>query len=145
LLTRHGFPVPPGFIITAPAYREFMAGAEDLFAVVNHFPYHDPAKMELESARLLDQISRLSLPASVAAEVRMRLADFPSGQAFSVRSSSTMEDLASPAFAGQHETFLSCSGESQILGRIKGCFLSLWSASETACRQPQGFGPRLAA
>src|SRR5438552_17040982 len=100
LLTRNAFPVPPGFIITAQAYHAFIADAVELLQSVNEFPFDDPAEMEVASAQLRESLSRLRLPVSVVAEVRMRLAEFPSGQTFSVRSSSTMEDLASAAFAG---------------------------------------------
>ena len=52
-------------------------------------------------------------------------------------SSSTMEDLASAAFAGQHETYLNCVGPAQILDRIKACFLSLWFDRAIAYRHQQ--------
>jgi pyruvate,water dikinase len=78
-------------------------------------------------------------------EVRARLRQFPVSQAFSVRSSSTMEDLASAAFAGQHETYLNCSGAEQILEKIKACFLSLWFDRAIAYRHQQGFDHSLAA
>src|SRR5256885_16238150 len=67
------------------------------------------------------------------------LQGYPVEQTFSVRSSSTMEDLASAAFAGQHESYLNCSGPDQILEKIKACFLSLWSARAMAYRQQQQF------
>src|SRR5438876_5929989 len=38
-LARDGFPVPPGFIITAQGYREFMAGAAGAIPSVNEFPF----------------------------------------------------------------------------------------------------------
>ena len=145
LLTRQGFPVPPGFIITAQAYREFIADALERLGSVNEFSFHDPAQVEIESASLRQALSLLSLPVSLVAEVRTRLHDFPTGQSFSVRSSSTMEDLAGAAFAGQHETFLNCAGEAQILEQIKACFLSLWSGRAIAYRRQHGFEHRLAA
>ena len=45
-----------------------------------------------------------------------------------MRPETTMEDLAAAAFAGQHETYLNCSGPDQIVEKIKGCYLSLWQA-----------------
>jgi len=56
-----------------------------------------------------------------------------------------MEDLASAAFAGQHETYLNCSGVEQILEKIKGCFLSLWFDRAVAYRHQQGFDHAMAA
>jgi phosphoenolpyruvate synthase/pyruvate phosphate dikinase len=56
-----------------------------------------------------------------------------------------MEDLASAAFAGQHETYLNCAGSDAVLGRIKDCFLSLWAGRAVAYRQQQRFDHQLAA
>jgi len=56
-----------------------------------------------------------------------------------------MEDLASAAFAGQHETYLNCVGPAQILDRIKACFLSLWFDRAIAYRHQQHFDHALAA
>src|SRR5207244_1768402 len=105
----------------------------------------DPGRLRAESKSLREQLGGLQLPAETIAEVRERLAGFPPSQPFSVRSSSTMEDLASAAFAGQHETYLNCSGAEQILKRIKDCFLSLWFDRAIAYRHQQGFDHSLAA
>ncbi len=56
-----------------------------------------------------------------------------------------MEDLASAAFAGQHETYLNCTGPARILDRIKACFLSLWFDRAIAYRHQQHFDHALAA
>jgi len=142
LLTRQGFPVPPGFVITAHAYREFIAEASEQLEAVEGLCADDAAQLEAGSAKLLAALSELSLPVSLIAEIRERLHDFSPNQCFSVRSSSTMEDLANAAFAGQHETFLNCQGEARILEKIKACFLSLWSARAIAYRRQQGFEHR---
>ncbi len=145
LLTQRGFPVPPGFVISAQAYREFMASAEPLLREVKDFHFDDPGILRAESDDLRQQLGSLQLPDEVVQEVRGRLEQFPTGQAFSVRSSSTMEDLAGAAFAGQHETYLNCSGPDRILDRIKACFMSLWFDRAIAYRHQQGFDHALAA
>ena len=145
LLTQWGFPVPPGFVVTAQAYRDFIAGGGELLRAVNRLPFHDAGLLRAESGRLREELSRLALPVEAAEEVRAQLSRFPEGQAFSVRSSSTLEDLAGAAFAGQHETYLNCSGAGQILEKIKACFLSLWLDRAIAYRHQQGFDHALAA
>jgi pyruvate,water dikinase len=145
ILTQRGFPVPPGFILTAEAYRDFIAGGRELLRNVNQLPFHDAGLLRAESGKLREALGRLSLPAAVVEEVWDQLRRFPEQQAFSVRSSSTMEDLASAAFAGQHETYLNCSGAEQILEKIKACFLSLWFDRAMAYRHQQGFDHALAA
>jgi pyruvate,water dikinase len=145
LLTQRGFPVSPGFILTAAAYRDFIAGGGGLLRAVNQLPFHDAGLLRAESEKLREGLGRLALPAAAAEEVRAQLSRFPEGQAFSVRSSSTMEDLAGAAFAGQHATYLNCSGAEQILEKIKACFLSLWLDRAIAYRHQQGFDHALAA
>jgi phosphohistidine swiveling domain-containing protein len=145
ILTQRGFPVPPGFIVTARVYRDFIAGGRDLLREVNQLPFDDAGRLRRESEKLRDALSGLSLPDAVVAEARARLSQVPVNQAFSVRSSSTMEDLASAAFAGQHETYLNCCGADQILEKIKACFLSLWFDRAIAYRHQQGFDHSLAA
>jgi pyruvate,water dikinase len=145
ILTQRGFPVPPGFILSAEAYRDFVAGGRELLRTVNQMPFHDAGLLRAASEKLRNALGLLSLPAAVVKEVRDQLGRFPERQAFSVRSSSTMEDLAGAAFAGQHETYLNCSGAERILEKIKACFLSLWFDRAMAYRHQQGFDHALAA
>jgi rifampicin phosphotransferase len=138
-LTQAGFPVPPGFILRAQAFREFIAAAPDLFSGLAQLPIDNPAALSTQAAVLRKDLSSLPLPASLASELREALADFPPQQAFSVRSSSTLEDLALAAFAGQYETFLNCIGEARILSAIKDCFLSFFSDRAIAYRAQRHF------
>ena len=144
-LWQRGFPVPPGFVVTAGAYRDFIRGAGALLQTVAELPFDDAARLRSASEQLRGGLQQLPLPDALVEEVRALLKDHPDGQAFSVRSSSTMEDLASAAFAGQHDTYLNCAGADQILERIKSCFLSLWQDRAIAYRQRQGFDHLLAA
>ncbi|MGH7968029.1 MAG: PEP/pyruvate-binding domain-containing protein, partial [Limisphaerales bacterium] len=145
LLTQRGFPVPPGFIVAAQAYRDFIAAGRGLLSEVAGFHFDAPAKLRRGSEILREELAKMKLPSEVEDEVSERLRNFAPDQAFSVRSSSTMEDLASAAFAGQHETYLNCVGPGQILDRIKACYLSLWSDRAIAYRHQQGFEHALAA
>jgi pyruvate,water dikinase len=144
LLTQRGFPVPPGFIVTAQTYRSFIGARRDLLAEVPAMAFADPGRLREQSEQLRARLAELPLPPEAVAEVRQHLGAFPPGQAFSVRSSSTMEDLASAAFAGQHETYLNCIGEEVIVKRIRDCFLSLWFDRAIAYRHQQGFDHALA-
>lgn len=145
LLSQRGFPVPPGFVVTARAYRDFVAAGATALAAVRDLPADDPAALRAESERLRGALARLPLPAGLEKEVLLALREYPAGQAFSVRSSSTLEDLAGAAFAGQHDTYLNCTGAERILEKIKACFLSLWQDRAIAYRRRQGFDPLAAA
>lgn len=140
LLTQRGFPVPSGFIVSSRAYRVFIGKAAGLADAVRALPYGDPGALRDAADKLKASLASLPLPDGLAGEVQDRLRSFPDGAAFSVRSSSTMEDLASAAFAGQHDTFLNCVGSDAVLDKIKACFLSLWGDRAIAYRHRQGFG-----
>ncbi len=142
LLTQRGFPVPGGFVVTAEAYRAFAQVAGDLLHRVEGFSFDDPTALVGEAAELREALRRIDLPAEAADAIRAQLADFPAGAAFSVRSSSTFEDLASAAFAGQHDTFLNVIGADAILARVRDCFASLWQDRAIAYRRRQGFSQR---
>ncbi len=145
LLTQRGFPVPRGFIVSAPVYREFIAAADDFLRRVAALPFHDAAALRAASEVLQGDILRLPLPPAAAEEIEEQLEKFPESTAFSVRSSSTMEDLAGAAFAGQHETFLNVVGVADVLARVRGCYVSLWADRAIAYRHQQGFDHSLAA
>ena len=126
LLTQHGFTVPQGFVVTTAAYRDF---ANDASALGQH------------GAHLRETLEALPLPDALVQEVQAMLDQHDAGQAFAVRSSSTMEDHASSAFAGQHDSYLNLSGAPVILDGIKRCFISLWNDRAIAYRAQLGEGP----
>jgi rifampicin phosphotransferase len=139
LLIQRGFPVPVGFIVTAAAYREFIRNAETLRSRVAKFNYSAAATLQEQATQLRSEIESLPLPVALEDAIRAQLTIFPENQAFSVRSSSTFEDLASAAFAGQHDTYLNIHGTDAILERIRACFASLWQDRAIAYRQQLGF------
>ena len=93
-LTQANFPVPPGFILRAQAFREFISAALNLFSRLSQLPTDDPAALASQAANIRADLAKLSLSPSLESEVRTALSDFSSTQSFSVRSSSTLEDLA---------------------------------------------------
>ena len=139
ILTQRGFPVPPGFVVTGEVYRAFIEQASGLLENLDQLPFGDPQAMRVASGRIQSAMSGLALPAGALEEIGGRIAGYPAGSAFSVRSSSTMEDLAGAAFAGQHETYLNVVGAGEVAGRVRDCFVSLWADRAIAYRHQQGF------
>ncbi|MFY7817913.1 MAG: PEP/pyruvate-binding domain-containing protein [Akkermansiaceae bacterium] len=140
-LTRGDFPVPQGFFVVADAYRLWLDGCENWQEMVMRLPFDDAAALVPAAEKLRDRLREVPLPEALHIEIRERLAEFATGSCFAVRSSSTMEDLAQSAFAGQHDTFLNCHGEPQILTAIHRCFLSVWHDRVISYRYRQGFDP----
>lgn len=108
-LLQAGFPVPEGFVVTTDAFRAIANGPEG------------------------------ALPVDVRSTIRASLAHYPEETAFAVRSSSTFEDLAGAAFAGQHDTFLNVRGVDAVVQRVRDCFTSLRSDRAVAYRAQNGF------
>ncbi|MFH0945778.1 MAG: PEP/pyruvate-binding domain-containing protein [Planctomycetota bacterium] len=144
ILRERGFPVPVGFIVAADVYREFIAGADGLLSRVEALPFYDSSALRAACAALQAELSRLPLPWRALNEITEQLGRFPEGTAFSVRSSSTMEDLPGAAFAGLHATFLNVVSVADVMDRVCGCFVSLWADRAIAYRHQQGFDHSMA-
>jgi phosphohistidine swiveling domain-containing protein len=138
-LTSGGFDVPQGFIVTASAYREWIAKADWWRQAVRDLPENDPAALSCVATTLRERLRSLPLPDAIASEVRDLVAGFPEETCFAVRSSSTMEDLAEAAFAGQHDSFLNCCGAEAVLAAVRDCYISLWHDRTIAYRHRHGF------
>jgi pyruvate,water dikinase len=98
----------------------------------------DPASAEVASARITTLFEDLSLPDDLAEEI---LAAYRALGAppVAVRSSATTEDLPGASFAGQQATSLNVRGEDGMLGAVRRCWASLWSARAIAYRERQRF------
>ena len=136
-LVQAGFPVPPGFALTACAYREFIQSI-DLDAVLQKLNTNAPAAIPQVSNEVQSLLAAQALPSSLVKELEDALGG-SSDIAYAVRSSSTLEDLDGAAFAGQHDSFLNCIGSRSILEKIKDCYISLWHPRAIAYRLQMGF------
>jgi pyruvate,water dikinase len=140
-LTAAGFPVPPGFVVTAAAYRQFLAGVDWLAAELDSFDYDHPEKLHEQCKALRARLGRVQVPSDIQEAISAALGRMGAGpgDAFAVRSSSTFEDLAQAAFAGQHDTYLNVRGAAAIGERVRDCFVSLWGDRAVLYRHRQGF------
>lgn len=149
-LTRAGFPVPAGFVVTTAAYRAFVEAnhlADDVAAACRELDASQPASFDSASEAIRARFDAGTLPADLAAEiVRAYRALAPAaadatGPAVAVRSSATAEDLPEASFAGQQETYLNVRGEAGLLRAVQRCWSSLWTARALAYRARQGIDP----
>ncbi|HEY4422296.1 MAG TPA: PEP/pyruvate-binding domain-containing protein [Pseudonocardia sp.] len=142
-LTRAGLPVPPGFVLTTAAYREFVASSgigDEVLTLAALPPDAEPGAYEAPSARIRELFRSAAVPDAVAKEVldaRMLLGDTP----VAVRSSATAEDLEGASFAGQQDTYLNVRGTDALLAAVRDCWASLWTARAMAYRARQGIDP----
>ncbi|TAN75853.1 MAG: phosphoenolpyruvate synthase [Magnetospirillum sp.] len=145
-LGRVGIDVPPGFAVTAAAYRLFLAENRLEEPIAHHLSAYRSGGFPLhvvgEEVRHL--ISRAALPSPVMHAVRRFYGEF--GQRIgrvapdvAVRSSATAEDLPEASFAGQQETFLNVRGEEALLDACRRCYASLFTDRAIAYREAHGF------
>ena len=142
-LTQAGLPVPPGFVLTTEAYREFLASSgigEQVLKLAALPADADPAEYDERSAQIRAQFGAESVPERVARE--LLAAREPLGEsAVAVRSSATAEDLAGASFAGQQDTYLNVHGADALLAAVRDCWASLWTARAMAYRAREGIEP----
>src|SRR5438067_2283357 len=93
-LASAGFPVPPGFVVTALAYKLFAAEAGWLDQALAAFDFDDLARLARQCAELRERLRTVPLPAAVEAATAAALAELGAGagtsDAFAVRSTSTL-------------------------------------------------------
>jgi pyruvate,water dikinase len=143
-LTAAGFPVPAGFVVTAAAYERFLDSVAWLDGELAALAFAQAEVLRGQCARLQKRLTKVELPPPVAEAIRAALSrlDVTDADPVAVRSSSTFEDLAQAAFAGQHDTYLNIRGVDAVIRSVRDCYVSLWSDRAVLYRQHQGFAQR---
>ncbi len=141
-LTRAGFQVPPGFVITAQAYLEAMelAGVRaTLLSTVRTLDAKDSAALATTSDQLRAMVQRAGLPEVLKREITQAYRALGDQCRVAVRSSATSEDGDDASFAGMNETFTNVQGEADVLTRVMDCWMSVWGRRVVAYRESRGF------
>ncbi|PLX86606.1 MAG: phosphoenolpyruvate synthase [Desulfuromonas sp.] len=141
-----GVRVPPGFAVTADAYRLFLreAGLEGkLERLLGELDTETMANLASVGRRIRRALRSAPLPAGLEEAVRRaygRLEErFGEDCDVAVRSSATAEDLPDASFAGQQETYLNIRGVEELLEACRNCFASLFTNRAISYRQDKGF------
>lgn len=138
-LTQGGFRVPRGVIVPAAAYTAFLEQSPTLGATIAAMRYDDPGQLRADCEVLRKQMLNVPLPPDVERALREAVRPLLTDGAVAVRSSSTMEDLAGAAFAGQHDTYLGINSEDAVVDAVRRCFASLWEDRAAHYRHSRGF------
>jgi len=136
-LTRAGFPVPHGFVVSTDGYREFVAARAIGASILD---LAGSAGTEQASAEIQALFSG-AMPDDLRSEITEAYAGLGADVAVAVRSSATAEDLAEASFAGQQDTYLNIVGATAVLAAVKRCWASLWTDRAVAYRATQGIDP----
>lgn len=144
-LVRAGFPVPGGFVVTADAYQAFRDQDGELGRDVAKLDFADAERLRQQCAAIRARWAGLPLPPELVRELDVRLPPMLARGPVAVRSSSTFEDLAGAAFAGQHDTFLNRATVESVRAATAACFASLWEDRAVRYRHERGYGQETAA
>jgi len=140
-LTQAGLPTPGGFALTAEAYRHQLAhlGIGEMAAGYNgaDIPAQRKLSVQIRLALYQEPIAPEILEPLVAAW-RAQRADNSLG---AVRSSALIEDREGANFAGQFESFLGLSDETEFLTAVRACWAALWTAQARRYMDNNGLSP----
>ena len=146
-LNRGGFPVPPGFVVTADGYRRFVAanalqpGIDQLLATPD---LRVPKVAREACAALVQQLEGAALPADLAEEIAAAYEELRARGAAVVaaRSSALSEDAAAASSAGLYESYLNLCDRGAVLDAVRRCYQSLWTQRAVQYRAFKGLGGR---
>ena len=127
-MTNAGIPVPPGFVISAAAFEQFIRETDinvEIDAVLNKVKPADINSVEKASLKIRDIINDVAFPEIIAAEAVKQFKEL-GVKYVAVRSSATAEDSSAASWAGELESYLNVTDKS-FLDSIKKCWSSLFT------------------
>ncbi len=143
-LERAGFPVPPGFAVTAGAFRLALGALDDgsISASVAQLDGADDAACTQLAEHIRARVESSSLdsavPGAVADAYRELCTRYGPDEPVAVRSSATAEDGSDASFAGMQDSYLWVRGESEVVAAVRRCWASLYNATSLSYRRRIG-------
>ncbi len=142
-----GIPVPPGFALTAKAYKDFIETTglkQKIKELIESIDINDYEVLERGSRQIRGLIIGENIPQNIAEEIEsayLKLSEKVKEEnpRVAVRSSATAEDLPTASFAGQQATFLNVKGKDALIRSVKECWASLFTARAIFYRETNGF------
>jgi len=140
-MTNAHVPVPPGFIVTADAYFDFLNETgitSQIRRLLEPLDSNDSRQLQELSAAVKNVILKAAMPQSLATGIKEAYRKMGDGFV-AVRSSATAEDLPEASFAGQQATFLNINGENEVVVAVQQCWASLFEPRAIFYRVENGF------
>ena len=131
-----GLPVPPAFVVSAPAFHAFLTesgvGAK-VFPDLAKLDVEDPKALREASERAREAVLAAKMPPRLDASIREAYRSLAKAEGVkeplvAVRSSATAEDLPEASFAGQQDTYLNVRGEDELMKHVQRCWASLYTS-----------------
>jgi pyruvate,water dikinase len=142
-MTAANLPVPPGFIVSASALKEFLA-SEGLSLIENltaGLDVHDEASLSHASTTICEWIQLHGMASHIENAITQAYAELGRGAEdalVAVRSSGVSEDGEAASFAGQQETYLNVSGADTVVTKVRDCWASFFSPRAMFYRASKG-------
>jgi len=140
-MTNANIPVPPGFIVTADAYFDFIKKSklnDKIRHLLKPLDPSDSKKLQQTAAQVKQLILDTAMSPELAREIEQAYVKMGGGLV-AVRSSATAEDLPEASFAGQQSTFLNVEQEKGVVAAVRECWASLFEPRAIFYRQQHGF------
>jgi pyruvate,water dikinase len=140
-MTRAKIPVPPGFIVTADAYFDFLETSGltgEIGKLLKPLDPNHSNQLHQVAGQIKQLITDTPIPPETAKAISQAYKKMGGGLV-AVRSSATAEDLPEASFAGQQRTFLNIEGEREVTSAVRGCWASLFEPRAIFYRHQQGF------
>jgi pyruvate,water dikinase len=140
-LTQAGLPTPGGFALTAAAYHHQLRaiGLADMLAQYNAADL--PVSRKLSIAIRLALYQKPIAPEVLEPLLKAWRAQRADGSRGVVRSSALIEDREGANFAGQFESFLGLTDETEFLTAVRACWAALWTSHARRYMENHGLSP----
>jgi len=127
-MTNAKIPVPPGFVVLAPAFDRFLkeSGLDSkIEAMLQKLKHTDVASVDRASVKIRKLILDTDFPKDIGTEI-MKQFSVLHASLVAVRSSATAEDSSTASWAGELESYLNVKKEG-VLDSVKLCWSSLFT------------------
>ncbi len=140
-MTSANIPVPPGFIVTASVYFDFLQSSridKKIRELLKPLNVSDSKQLQEVAAKIQKLILDTPMPPELDKEIEQAYIKMGRGLV-AVRSSATAEDLPEASFAGQQSTFLNILGEKEVVVAVQKCWASLFTPRAIFYREQNRF------
>lgn len=156
-----GFPIPPGFVVTAQAYKKFINQtgiAENIYDILKELDVNDNEQLQSTSKKIQQIIIQTPILPEIksaieeaydalnidedVAKSKTAMELIKPGRELpyiAARSSATAEDLPTASFAGQQASYLNIKGSANVVEAVQKCWASLFTARAIYYREKNNF------
>ncbi|MCA9355657.1 PEP/pyruvate-binding domain-containing protein [Candidatus Kaiserbacteria bacterium] len=127
-MTQAGISVPPGFVLLAPVFDEFLKDTDlgvEIDSILHKVDHQKMHTVEHASETIQKLILEAKMPKDIMMAIRNEFKKLNT-KYVAVRSSATAEDSSSAAWAGQLDTYLNTT-EKNLVTNVQKCWASLFT------------------